>query len=175
MYYPTHYKKHRAHFAAMTPAYVNGQGREMFSKVPFGLKTVGEAGCGPMALYNAVTYVGKKADMPKILRYLELTATPLFGLFGTFPFSMGYCLRHFGVKNRMTWSRKKLAAARAGVIAFWVRRPIIGGGHFVFYTRTLEGKYLVYNRYSNVSEPVEYNSLDEMMKPCCLIVGYVIR
>ena len=174
VYFPSHFKKHSAVVLPASP-YLNGQDRGTLSPMPYGLRTVGNVGCGPLSVFNAMTYLGMKPHLPTILRYMELTAAPLCAAFGTFPFSMGYCLRHFGIKNRMTVSRKKLAAAECGVIAFWIRRPIISGGHFVFYTRREDGTYLVYNRYSNVERPVEYQSLDELIKPWCLIVGYVIR
>ena len=173
MYFPSHFKKHQA---VILPApYLNGQDRGVLRPMPYGLRTVGNVGCGPISLYNAMIYLGMKPDFTRILRYMELTSTPLVAAFGTFPFSMGYCLRHFGVQNRMTRSRKKLAAAQCGILAFWTKRPIFSGGHFVFYVKQENGTYIVYNRYSNVEHPVEYNSLDEVMRPHCLIVGYVIR
>lgn len=155
-------------------SYLNGQDIGDISKVRYGFRTIGDCGCGPLAVFNAMRFKGLEPDWPKILRYMELTAAPLGALFGTFPFSLGYCMRHFGVKNHMTRSWKKLEAARCGALAYWTKRPIFGGGHFVFYEKREDGTYVVYNRYSNVDHAVEYRSLHEVVKRFCLIVGYVI-
>ena len=173
MYCPRNYKKNRA--VKGIGEYLNGQNVGILDKMPYGFRTVGASGCGPLAAYNAMRYKGLQPDLPKILRYMELTAAPFFGMFGTFPFSMGYCLRHFGVRNHMTWSLKKLAEAKSGVIAYWTKRPIFGGGHFVFYVRQEDGTYLVYNRWSNVDKPWKVCSLRDIVKRFCLIVGYVVE
>ena len=173
MYFPSHYKIHQQ--VELPAPFLNGQDVGVLRHVPYGLRSVGAVGCGPLALYNAMRYKGLEPDFARILRYMELTAAPFCAAFGTFPFSMGYCLRHFGVKNRMTLSYKKLSEAESGVIAYWVKRPIFGGGHFIFYVKQEDGTYLVYNRWSNVSEPRVCKTLRECVKKHCLIVGYILK
>lgn len=173
MYFPSHFKKHKA--VEFKTEYLNGQDIGVLRDMPYGFRTVGDVGCGPIALYNAMRYKGLEPDMAKILRYCELTSAPFCGAFGTFPFSMGYCLRHFGVKNKMTLSYKKLIAAESCVIAYWTKRPIFGGGHFVFCLRQEDGTHLVYNRWSNVSEARVCKNMREVVKKHCLIVGYILK
>ncbi len=173
MYFPSHYKKHKA--VELTKPYLNGQSIGVLNDMPYGFRTVGNVGCGPLALYNAMRYKGLEPDLPKILRYMELAAAPFGAAFGTFPFSMGYCLRHFGLKNKMTLSFKKLSASDSCVIAYWTKRPIFGGGHFVFCVKQEDGTFLVYNRWSNVSEPRVCKTLREVVKKHCLIVGYILK
>jgi len=173
MYFPSHFKKHKA--VELSTPYLNGQDIGVLRDMPYGFRKVGDVGCGPIALYNAMRYKGLEPDMSKIMRYCELTAAPLGAAFGTFPFSMGYLLRHFGVKNKMTLSYKKLVAAESCVIAYWTKRPIFGGGHFVFCVRQEDGTHLVYNRWSNVSEARICKDMREVVKKHCLIVGYILK
>lgn len=175
MYFPSHLRKSRELVHRLPAPYLNGQGMGTLREFPFGLRKVDNNGCGPISVYNAMVHLGKQPDLPKILRFMELTAAPVFGLFGTFPYSMGYCLRKFGIKNRMTFSRKKLANAKSAVVAFWTKRPIFGGAHFVFFSRDEQNRFVVYNRYGNVSTEVTYDSINGFVKPWCLIVGYVIE
>ena len=173
LYFPGHFKKNKT--VELPAPYLNGQDVGNMKTMRYGFRTVGDVGCGALALYNAMRYKGLEPDFAKILRYLEFAAAPFGAVFGTFPYSMGYCLRHYGVKNRMTWSFKKLSEADACVIAYWTKRPIFSGGHFVFSVKQEDGTYLVYNRWSNVSEPRVCKTLREVVKKHCLIVGYVLK
>jgi hypothetical protein len=173
MFFPSHYKKNKT--VELPAPYLSGQSIGVLNDMKYGLRTVGDVGCGALALYNAMRYKGLEPDLPKIIRYLELAAAPIGAVFGTFPFSMGYSLRHFGVKNKMTLSFRKLEAAESCVIAYWTKRPVFSGGHFVFCVKQEDGTYLVHNRWSNVSEPRVCKSLREVVKKHCLIVGYVLK
>ena len=80
VFYPTHFKKHKAIAPTLPAPYLNGQDRGVLRNIPYGLRDVGNVGCGPLALYNAMVYLGKKPDLPRILRYMELTSTFPFAL-----------------------------------------------------------------------------------------------
>ena len=64
MYFPSHYKKHKA--VELTKPYLNGQSIGVLNDMPYGFRTVGNVGCGPLALYNAMRYKGLEPDLPKI-------------------------------------------------------------------------------------------------------------
>ena len=49
----------------------------------YGFFTVGDVGCGALALYNAMIYKGLEPSLPKIIRYLERTSASFGAKFGT--------------------------------------------------------------------------------------------
>jgi len=167
------FKKNQA--VELPPSYLNGQDVGVMKGMKYGFFTVGDVGCGALALYNAMIYKGLEPSLPKIIRYLERTSAPFGAKFGTFPYAMGIALRRFGIKNKMTFSFKKLSEADACLIAYWVKRPIFSGGHFVFSVKQEDGTYMVYNRWSNVSEPRNCKTLREVVKKHCLMVGYILK
>ncbi len=154
--------------------YVNGQKLGELGKLRYGLSNAGHCGCGPIAVYNAMVYLGRRISLPKVMRELEWYAASFGAYLGTFPFAVGifFWRRHLSCK--MTWSFKKLEKAEAGILAYWTKRPFFSGAHLVFYEHQADGTYRVYNRYSNRECSYQFQSLNQLTKRSRLIVGYRI-
>ncbi len=172
MVWPGNYKKNLR--VALPKGYLSGQSLEPLQGMRYGLATVGNSGCGPIAVYNAMCYLGKPISFSKILRELEVYAAPFGSLLGTFPFALAIFFRRRKISYRMRWSLRKLNKAEAGIIAYWTKRPLLGGAHLVFFERMADGRFRIHNRYSNRGTSYVYKSLNEFTKQSRVIIGYTL-
>lgn len=172
MIWPGNLKKNKQ--ISIPAGYLNGQSLEPLKNLRYGMSTAAHCGCGPISVYNAMRYLGKKVSLPRVMRELELYAAPFGAWLGTFPYAMGIYFWRRHLPCRMTWSLKTLGRADAGIIAYWTKRPIFSGAHLVFYEKTPEGEYIIYNRYSNRGMPYRYKDLKQLTTRGRLILGYVI-
>lgn len=136
---------------------LNGQEIGALSGMRFGLFTLGYCGCGCIAVYNALNYLGKAPAFSELIFFMERSRM-LFGLLGTNPFSLGKALKHYGADC----IRSDFAGeARAFIVSFWTRKPFLSAIHTVFCVRDEQG-ITVYNRYNQSSEARWYSSLKEL-------------
>lgn len=55
------------------PELINGQGRDPYRGIPFGTSTVGFAGCGAIAVYNAMILSGHhEVTFNSVLNYYSM-------------------------------------------------------------------------------------------------------
>ena len=161
---------------------VNGQRICAYAKVPFGWFTMSFNGCVILAIYNALLLAGWDADVMAIRSYLHgFWRARLFGVRTT---EVTRYLRKRKIPYRKVSTADELTAAmKPGDIALvmcWNRtvpychftmgsEPVsldrfpdpFGGAHGMAVTLTDQGKWKVYNRYSNRDRVYEYGSFKE--------------
>ncbi len=173
MIWPGNLKKNKS--VPVPDGYLNGQSLEPLRQLRYGMANAAHCGCGPIAVYNGLLYLGKRVPLPKVMRELELYAAPFFAWLGTFPFAIGIFFWRRHLSCRMRFSMKKLEKAEAGILAYWTKRPFFSGAHLVFYRRDKDGTFVVYNRYSNRGVPYRFTSLRQLTARSRLIVGYELK
>ena len=173
MYRPKNYK---ANCLVQIPDdYLNGQSMGVLKDMKYGATTLDDAGCGPIAVYNAMRYLGKPMPLQDVMRELETYAAPIGARFGTsFMLMMIFFWRHH-VRFRIFRRIKKIDKSNSGIIMFWTKRPVFSGGHFVFYRRDEEGKISVYNRYSNREGIYQFDSIREMLPQNRVIMTFAFK
>lgn len=173
MYRPKNYKFNKK--VSVQDGYLNGQSLGQLGTMRFGAKNVDDNGCGPIGLYNAMQYLGRPMPLADIIREMEIYAAPLGARRGTSGLLMIIFFFRHHVKFRLAWRIKRLDRAKAGLILYYVKRPIFSGGHFVFYRRLEDGRIALYNRYSN-SDAIHYvNSIRELKPQKMICLGYILK
>lgn len=173
MYYPKNYKFNCT--VSVPDGYLNGQSLGTISAMKFGRKKVDDNGCGPIAIYNLMQYRGKMMPLPNIIRELEIYAAPLGARGGTSGFLMMiFFLRHH-IRFRLRWRIKRLDKADAGILLYYVKRPIFSSGHFIFYRKAEDGRIAIYNRFSNSEEIYYVNSLREVRAQKMICMGFTFK
>ena len=173
MYYPKNYKFNKT--VEIQEEFLNGQSLGTLKTMKFGVKTVDDNGCGPIGLYNVMHYLKRPMPMADIIRELEIYAAPLGARRGTSgSLILIFFWRHH-VRFRLAWRIKRLDKAKAGLLLYYVKRPIFSGGHFVFYRRMEDGRIAIYNRYSNSDEIHYVNSIRELKPQKMICMGYILK
>lgn len=173
MYYPGNYKKNCQ--VELPEGFLNGQSMGKLAGLRYGLSTMSHSGCGTLAVYNALVALGRPMPLPKIIRELEIYAETFFAFLGTTPFCLAIFFKRHQVPFSMTFSYRKTFESRYSVVAYWTKRPLFSGAHVVFVERLPNGKYRVYNRYSNRDYPYDLETPAELTTRSRLIVGYRYR
>lgn len=135
---------------------INGQSLGAVSGMKFGLGSIGHCGCEVIAIYNALLLSGKPQPFQKIAKYMERYSMML-GLWGTDPYALGHCLRHFGLKPRRLRShesvRRVLESGKRCIYVYWTKRRMMSAIHTVC-MEMKGGQLYVYNAYNNLGRPV---------------------
>ncbi len=173
MYKPKNYKSNCQ--VEIPEGLLNGQSMGNLGPMKFGSSTIDDAGCGPLAVYNAMQYMRKPVSLPKVIREMEIYAAPLGARFGSSATLMMIFFWRHHVKFRPVWRIKKIDQTRAGVLLFWTKRPIFSGSHFVFYCKGEDGRMRVYNRYSNSTDVHTYNSIRDMISQKLMFIGFAFK
>lgn len=158
--------------------YIFDQNTDRARSLRFGEKySVGDNGCGAVAVHNAMKYIGKEQDFCDVLRDLEaLRMTWLGGAFGTKPWSP---VRYFRQKNILYRKYKSpndfkaaLLANDIGIVCTWNQR--FKGMHFycVYYSLE-ENKYYSANFHSDGND-FRPTTLEEI-NGTRFIVGYTLK
>ena len=133
-------------------------------KLRFGFFQSGFNGCGWIAVYNALRLMGREPDAGKLIAELEWTGAMLFGVLGTWPYSVAHYFRLRGYRVRVTYRAGKYdETAReheVNIIWFFHRK----GAHFVT-LRWREDRFEGYNTYSNSVSPDSWGcSIERFLK-----------
>ena len=173
MYKPKNFKSNN--LVKIPEGYLNGQSCGDLAPMKYGSTTVDNAGCGPLAVYNAMLYLGKPTTLPEVLRELEIYAAPIGARFGTSAILMMiYFFRH-KIKFRIVRRIKKIDQSNACVLLYWTKRPVFSGSHFVFFKKDEDGRLLVYNRYSNDRDVHVYDSVGDFVPQKRICYGFAIK
>lgn len=173
MYYPRNFKKNCQ--VELPEGFLNGQSMGKLAEMRYGLTSVAHGGCGTLAVYNALVALGRPEPLPKVIRELEIYAETFFAFLGTTPYFLQIYFRRHKVPLHLTLSYKKTFASKYAVVAFWTKRPFLSGAHVVFVERLDNGKYRVYNRYSNRDHAYDLDSPEELTTRGRMIAGYYYR
>ena len=168
---------------------INGQGLDPYADIPFGLSTVGDAGCSAIACYNAMWLIGKKPTLRYVLDYFECHFNPRW--FGVMPTEIGGFLDDHSIAYSNLGSFAEVESAlRSGggvaIITFWngtfqddSGNPIainpFKGAHTVAVTATVSGKIKVYNSTGRVRYACEFDNLQNYIDSGVFISAYYIE
>ena len=138
------------------------------SKWRYGLRSSAAAGCGWIAVYNALLLMGKNAEPEALIRFFTRQLPLIHGLFGTMPlaplryfrqngFTAGYALR------RKNFDRLAKDSDTA-LLYYWWRDRWRFGAHFI--TVWFDGEnFIGYNLYANSKGPnILGPSLEDFLK-----------
>lgn len=154
---------------------LNGQDREGLGDLAFGFARVGQAGCESVAVYNALTALGRPRPLAEIIRDMEKGGyLRLGGHFGAAPYFKPL-LRRYGTESRTVTagSLKRQAAVRSltpgavFIAVMWNRRFLPNKGLHTFtvvYSPDPGGDWLVYNRFNSDKSARRYAELEDILK-----------
>lgn len=158
--------------------YINGQALGKVSQFKFGFFRMSYNGCEVIAIYNALRLKRKGMPLSRIAFEMEVNgASTLYGIFGSNPYFIGNFLLANSIKFIRAFTAVKLGhyVRNNGVyiISFWNTKTVFGGIHTVAATY-YHNKFVVYNRYSNVSKLYYYGSIQSIYSKGRFIVGYYL-
>lgn len=149
---------------------INGQGVGAVSKLRYGICHMSFNGCEVIAVHNALVYLGIPRPITEIARYMERFRV-LIGFFGCNVFRLGKALSHFGA----SFTRAKTPGnAKAFIISFWTKRPLISSVHTVFCIREEKG-IMVHNIYNSCPVPKMRDDLEALIGNHRPIAVYIIE
>ena len=156
-------------------ALINGQSLGAVSGMKFGFSTMSLSGCEVIAVYNALVLLGRPRPFVEIARYMERFRV-LGGFWGTNFFTLGHCLKHFGMHVKRVRKphvlEQELLAGKTCLYVFWVGKIFRSSVHTVVLQND-GGKLLVYNAF-NRHDKVVRTVYEEYLKKRRMIFGYVI-
>lgn len=156
-----------------------------YSDYRIGNSNWADAGCGPIAVYNALKYNGRQMDICGIVRNYELNGYLMAaGYLGTDP----YAIADYLDDNLVTYEEfpdndsysdfstevmNNINSRRVYIVSYWNGPSISDGVHTVAFA-TNRGQIYIYNRYSN-SETVDVQSnLAALVSSERYITGYAL-
>uniref|UniRef100_UPI0040565A8C hypothetical protein n=1 Tax=Acetatifactor sp. TaxID=1872090 RepID=UPI0040565A8C len=122
----------------------------------YGFRTSAATGCGWIATYNALCFMGRKAEPKKLIRYFERQVPFINGNFGTFLLGPAIYFLQRGYKVRVSLRRNKFDEmaknSDAAILFYYWRRKCKFGAHFVAF-RYEDGKFIGYNTFGTSTGP----------------------
>ena len=169
--YNRHYDKFKS--------YISGQGVGTISRLKFGFFRMYYNGCEVIAIYNALWLRNRRIPISEIAFEMEVNgASTLFGVFGSNPYFIGFYLNAHKVKFNMELSVAKLYKYKKEngvyIISFWTGKMFLSPIHTVA-VQYRRGKFVVYNRYDNLTDLYSYYSFESIFKSGRFIVGYYLK
>lgn len=134
----------------------------------YGLRSSAATGCGWVAIYNALTLLGRRVNIPALIRMLERQFPVVHGNAGTFVTAPAAILRRLGYETELCADRRqfdRIARAHPVCILFYYwRRKWHVGSHFVALHWT-DGHFAGYNTYTDSVGADDYGqSLEAFLK-----------
>lgn len=152
-----HNKKHTEKLGSVS--LINGQKLGAVAEMRYGLCFMSRNGCGVIAVYNALAYIGKNQPLCEVARYMERYKM-LFGIFGCNPYRLGDALGHYGAAFERFGDSDSSAAF---IVSYWTGIPFLSPAHTVFCVRTDDG-ITIYNRYNSCPTTQQCSSLSELTR-----------
>lgn len=134
----------------------------------YGLRSTAAVGCGWIAVYNALTLMGYRVDIPGLIRALERELPLLHGNTGTSFWGPVPLLRRWGFPVETSRRLREFdALARSAdvcILFYYWSSGLKVGAHFVALHHTETG-FVGYNTYRNSTGPDPYgSSLETFLK-----------
>lgn len=127
----------------------------------YGLRASAATGCGWIATHNALTLMGCRTDIEKLIRYYEWQLPLIHGNAGTSFWGPAVCFRNWGFPTEVVLYRRRFDAAAksadACILFYRWRKDYRLGAHFVALHHTEQG-FVGYNTYRNSTGPDLYGS-----------------
>lgn len=125
----------------------------------YGFRASKDTGCGWIAIHNALFLLGRKTDIPELIRYLQWQLPLIHGNAGTSFWSPAVCFQKWGYQTELLFDRRKFDEAAvksdACILFYRWRKKAQFGAHFVALHHTSEG-FVGYNTYRNSTGPDPY-------------------
>lgn len=155
---------------------INGQALEPYAKLRIGTNTFENAGCGPIAVYNALVVSGVDVSISEVTFKLDASATLFNGALGTNPFSFGGVIERYGVEAAPIFSKEAMCSALKKGEVFIITYKVKGrlAIHNVAVCRT-GSCYEVFNRSNQSFSSAEATSLDDIMNYGTFLMGYALN
>lgn len=122
----------------------------------YGCRTSAAAGCGWIAVYNALILLGRRAEPEELIRFFLRRVPLLNGTFGTMPLSPMAYFRKIGLRTAYTFRRKKMDElvknSDAAVVYYCWRVKFSFGAHFIA-VRYDGRNFIGYNVFSRAKGP----------------------
>ncbi len=158
---------------------INGQRCCAYAARRFGWMRFGTNGCGVLAIYNALGLLGMEPCVDEILQHFRHRPR----LFGIFPCG----LRRYFKKQQIPYRTAKNVQALEALLknggvavvtywnrALWGRIPwIFRGAHTV--AVCCDGRFTVYNRFSNQDRSYVFDDLAELLKNRVFMKGFFLE
>lgn len=158
---------------------LNGQGVGTLSTFRIGTKQFAQSGCGAIAVFNALSIIGREPDLSEIIDFLERKGLVCYGKFGINPVAIGKYLN----RENVNWKRyggvdlpEHLYERGDSVIALYGWASHSGcGNHYVALER-LEDGWKAYNVYNNAEKAIVYPDLKTFMEqsPYCRPIAWFL-
>ena len=152
--------------------HINGQNLGPVAAMRFGAVSAGFASCELIAVYNVLNDLGKHRRLSSIFYDAE-RAGYLFlkGVFGTKIGSIGKLLERYGVKSKRMKAKDfkelvengKIDDGKIFIITIRNNRHLPISPLHTFEAVFENGKWTVYNRFSNLNGTSVYSGIDEML------------
>ena len=143
------------------------------------------AGCGPIAVYNALRYNGRQPDICRIIRDYELNGYLMSaGYLGTDP----YAIADYFDDNLISYEEfpdndsydefydevmDNISLRRTYIVSYWNGPRITDGAYTVAFA-TNGGSIYIFNRYNNSTDLNVQSSLDAFVSSERYITGYAL-
>lgn len=122
----------------------------------YGLLPSAAAGCGWIAVYNAMVLTGRTPDIPDIMRRLFLNAPLLNGTAGTMPYSPGAVLRQYGYHTKTAFSMEDIdrigRESQVAIVYYFWREGLKMSSHLTT-VQFRDGQFWAYNLFRSVTTP----------------------
>lgn len=155
---------------------INGQKTCIVSKLRYGLLPVSANGCGPIAVFNALTASGVKADLCEIILGMENSALHFGGIFGTDPKKLDKYMNENRIPSMKAESYADFVSVmnsvRIGILCYWTGKPYMSSSHYVTLIRTEDGRFSVCNRFSNSRSQSVITAIDKLCTEDRFISGH---
>ena len=152
--------------------FANGQKREPYRSLRYGLSRRGFSSCGVLAAYNALLASGLNAELAQVTAALERCAL-FFGLFGVNPFMLPHRLKRFGAElSRVSFDEIAAAADESVFIITYFTKPRPTLHMHTVCSEKRGGVYRIYNRYSDIGDVYTLPDICGLITAGQYITGY---
>lgn len=145
----------------------------------FGKSHAAAAGCGPIAVYNALLLTGKPCAFSDVVRQMEdERGAVCSGRWGSNPAAIARVLPLYGAQPRHCARPKVLADAMesgdVAIVMTWNDKDDLRhGAHFFAIQKTAAG-YAAYNRFSGQKTPFTRAQFSEILANARYLSGYIL-
>lgn len=121
--------------------------QHLFEAYKYGFGNVSKNGCGSIAIYNVLKLNGKDANLPDIIKKMQIMGLPAWGLLGTSPYKVVWGLRSYGYNVKYSFKTKdfeKIASEHDFSIYCYIH---FNYGHYMVLTPNDDQTFTMYNPY----------------------------
>ena len=140
-----------------------------------GKRTVGNTGCGTIAMYNMFKDINQWKSLPDIISIMEINQMNS-DRGGTMVYSIGNMLNYYDVRY-LSSSYDNYKKEYKNKEAKFILSIMFGDSGHLIYVIKKKNKVCIYNAYNNTNKPMEYRTLSKYLQETNSYVGsmYMIK